>query len=155
MIFIVVFLDIEIDGAVALIREPVVKDFLNQLLLLYDMAGGVRLNAWRQHVEGAHRVVIAVGVILRNLHGLELFQPCFLLDLIITLIGIMLQMAHVGDIPDVAYLIAQMRKVAEENVECDCRTGMAQVRVAVYGGSADVHAHVGCVQRLEQFFSTT
>ena len=44
-----------------------------------------------------------------------------------------------------------MAEVAEEYVEGDGGTGVAEVRIAVDGRAADVHAHVGGVERLEEF----
>ena len=50
------------------------------------------------------------------------------------------------------HLVAQVLQIAEENIEGDGRTGVAQMRIAVDGGAADIHAHVRGVQRLEAFF---
>ena len=36
--------------------------------MLNDVTRSVRLDAWRQHVQRLHSCVVAVGVILRNLH---------------------------------------------------------------------------------------
>ena len=109
----VVFRRVEVYASVALVGIAVVKDLLHQLLLLYDVAGGVRLDAGRQHVEGGHRVVVAVGVILRYLHRFELFEARFLGYLVLALVGVVLKMAYVGDIADVSYLVAEMFQVAE------------------------------------------
>ena len=70
------------------------------------MARGVRLYARREHVERLHCSVIAVGVVLCYLHRLELFESCFLLNLVISLIGVVLQVANIGDVAHVAHLVA-------------------------------------------------
>ena len=49
--------------------------------------------------------MVAERIILSNLHRLQLFQPSLLGNLILTLVGIMLQMTHVGDITHIPYLI--------------------------------------------------
>ena len=93
--------------------------------------------------------MVAVGVILRNLHRLQLFQPCLLLNLVIALVGIVLQMAHIGDVAHIAHLVAEVLQVAEKDVEGDGRTGMSQMGIAIDRGSADIHSYMGGVQRLE------
>src|SRR3712207_7438248 len=50
------------------------------------------------------------------------------------------------DVTNVANLVSQVLKIAEKYVERDGRTGVAQVWVAINGGAADVHAHVGSMQ---------
>ena len=150
MVF-VVFRRVEVYASVALVGVAVVDYLLYQLLLLYDMARGVRLNAGRQHVEGGHGVMVAVGVILRNLHRLELFQAGLLLYLVLALVGVVLKVAHVGDVAHVPYLISKVLQVTEKHVKRYRGAGVAQVRVAVNGRAAHVHSNVWSVQRLEAF----
>ena len=150
MVF-VVFRRVEVYASVALVGVAVVDYLLHQLLLLYDMARGVRLNAGRQHVEGGHGVMVAVGVILRNLHRLELFQAGLLHYLVLALVGVVLKVAHVGDVAHVPYLIPKVLQVTEKHVKRYRGAGVAQVRVAVNGRAAHVHSNVWSVQRLEAF----
>ena len=110
----VVLLDVEVDAAVALVGIAVVKDLLDERLLFDDVACGVRLDAWGQAAQRVHRLVEAVGVVLRHLHRLELFQSGLLGNLVLALVSVVLQMAHVGDVADVAHLVAQVLEVAEE-----------------------------------------
>ena len=70
-------------------------------------------------------MMIAVGVILRYLHRLKLFQACLLLNLVVAFVGIMLKMSHVGDVAHIAHLISQMLEITEEDVKRDGRTGMS------------------------------
>ena len=153
VIFLVIFCDVEIDAAVALIGKAVVYNLLHQLLLLYDVSRGVRLNAWRQHVERLHGVVIAVGVVLCYLHRLELLQTCLLCYLVVAIVGIVFQMAHVGDVSDVAHLIALMLEVAEQDVEGYCRACMTQMRIAIHCRAAHIHAHIGAVDRHKELLT--
>ena len=148
-VFLVVSLNIEVDASVRLVGKSVVHDLLHQLFLLDDMSRGMGLYAWAQHAEGIHCLVVAVGVVLCYLHRLELFEACLLGYLVLALVGIVLQMAHVGDVTHVAHLVAQVAEVAEEHVEGDCRARMAQMGVAIDGGTTHVHAHVGRIDGLE------
>ena len=64
----------------------------------------------------------------------------------------MLQVAYVGDVTDIAYLVSQMLEVAEQDIECDGGTCVTQMGIAVHGGAAHVHAYVGRVYRFKQLF---
>ena len=145
----VILLDIEVDRAVALVGIAIVQDFLYQFLLLNDMACGMRLNARREYVQRFHGIVIAVGVVLRDLHWLQLLQACLLLNFVIALISIVLQVAHVGNVSNVANLIAQMLEIAEEYIESDGRTRMTQMRIAIHSWATNIHAHVRSVEPME------
>ena len=48
----------------------------------------------------------AVGIILCHLHRLQLLEAGLLLYLILTLVGVVLQVANVGYIPYVSHLVA-------------------------------------------------
>ena len=150
----IIGLDVEIDLAVALVGKAIVDDLLHQLLLLDDMARSVRFNRGAQHIQRIHRSVVTVGVILGNLHRLQLFQPGLLGDLVLTLVGIMFQMAHIGDVTHITYLITQMLQIAEHQVEGDGRTGVPQMGIAIDGGTTDIHAYIGCVERLKTLLLT-
>ena len=60
-------------------------------------------------------------------------------------------MADVGDVSDVSHLVAQMTEQFLEHVIGHSRPGMAQMRVAIYRRSADIHSHVSFVDGLEEF----
>ena len=151
---VVVFLYVEVDRTVALIGISVAQYLFYQLLLLDDMSGGMRLYRRRQDVERPHGVVIAVGIILCNLHGLELFQLSLFLYFVISLVSIMLQVAHVSDIPHITHLVTQVAEVSEEHIKGDGGARMAQMRVAVNSWSAHIHAHMAGVYRAKQLFLT-
>ena len=155
LMILVILLDIEVDRAVALVGIAIVEDFLYQFLLLDDMACGMRLDARRQHIQRFHGIMVAVGVVLRNLHWLQLLQACLLLNLVIALISIVLQMAHVGDVSNVANLVAQVLEIAEEYIEGDGRTRMTEMRIAIHSWATNIHAHVRSVERSESLFRTS
>ena len=73
LVFLVVFLDVKIDTAVGFIGKTIVQNLLHQLLLLNDMTSGMGLNRRWQHVQRLHGLMVAVGIILRYLHRLQLF----------------------------------------------------------------------------------
>ena len=104
----VVFFHVEVDASVAFVGVSIVKNLLNQLLLLNDMSACVGLDAWRKNIQGGHSVVEAIGVILCHLHRFQLFQSGLLRDLVFALVGIVFQMTHVSDVADVAYFISDM-----------------------------------------------
>ena len=106
LVVLVVSLYVEVYGAVALIGIAIVHNLLHQLLLLYDVARGMRLYAWRQAVQCRHGIVEAVGIVLSHLHGFQLLQSCLLGNLVLALVGIMLQMAHISDVTHISHLVA-------------------------------------------------
>ena len=98
---------------------------------------------------------IAVGVVLRNFHWLQLLQASLLLNLVIAFICIVLQVAHVGNVSNVANLIAQVLEIAEEYIECDGWSCMTEMRIAIHGRATNIHAHVRSVERSESLFCTS
>ena len=120
-----VFLHVHVDRSVRYVRVALIEDALHESYLLDDMARSVRLDGRRQYVERRHVTMIAVGVILHDLHRFELFEPCFLSYLIFSFIGIMLEVAYIGYIADIAHLITQILQIAVKDVERDSGTGMA------------------------------
>ena len=147
----VVLLHIEVHTAVAHIGISMVQNLLHQLLLLNDMPCGMRFDAGRQTSQGIHSLVEAIGIVLGHLHGFQLLQTCLLGYLILTLISIMLQMPHIGDITHIAHLVAYVSQISEEEVEGDGRTRMPQMSIAIDGGTAYIHTHVSWVQGPEEF----
>ena len=123
------------------------------MLLLDDVACGLWLDAGRQHAQQVHGLVVAAGVVLCHFHRLELLKPCFLGNFVLAFVGIVFQVPHIGDVAHIAHFVTQVLKVAEEHIEGDGRAGVAQVGVAIDGGSAHVHAHVRLVERHKLFFA--
>ena len=84
----------------------------------------MRLYRGWEHVEALHGRVVAVEVVLHNLHRLELLEPCLFGDLVLSLVGVVLEMAYIGDVAHVAHLVAQPGEVAEKDVEGDGGAGV-------------------------------
>ena len=99
--------------------------------------------------------MIAVGVVLRNLHGLQLLQPGLLGNLVFALVGILLEVAHIGDVAHIADLVSEVREELEKDVVSDARAGVPEVRVTIDGRSADIHPHPAFVHGLEDFLIVT
>ena len=86
----VIFLYIKVDAAIALIGIAIDKNLFHQFFLFDDMTRSLWLNRWWQHIQLLHRLMVAIGIMLCNLHGLKLFQSRLLLYLVVSLIGIVL-----------------------------------------------------------------
>ena len=149
----IVFFDVEIHAAIALVGIAVVDDFLHQLLLFNDVSGGVGLDAGRKHIQLLHSGMVAIGVVLGYFHGLELLQSCLLFNFVVAFIGIVLQVAHIGDVAHIAHFVAQRFQIAKQHIESDGRACVPQVRVAIHGGSAHIHTHRLFVDRHKMLFS--
>ena len=151
VVVLVVFLYVEVHAAVALVGISGGKDLLNGLNLLYDVAAGAGLYGRALAAQKAHGLMVALGVVLDNLHGLQLFQAGFLCYLILAFVGIVLQMSYVRDVAHVAYLVAKVFEQPEQHVVRDAGAGVAQMGVPVHGGAADVHSRPALMYGLEEF----
>ena len=129
--------------------------YARALDLLDDVSRSSRLYGWRRHVQQAHRLVVAERVGLHNLHRLKLFQPCLLGDLVLSLVGVVLKVSHVGDVPHVADLVAKMPEQFEKHIVGYSRTGVSEVSLSVDRRPADVHSHVSRLDRLEKLFRSS
>ena len=58
-------------------------------------------------------------------------------------------MAYVGYVADITHLVALMAQIAEEGIEGDGRTCVAQMGIAVDGRPADIHSDAPLVDRFE------
>ena len=117
------------------------------------MARSAWLDGWRSYIEKAHGLVVAEGIGLDDLHRLELLQPGFLCNLVLTFVGVVLEVAYVGDVTDVTHLVAEVSEQSLEYVVGDSRTGVAEVCVAIDGRAADIHADMTRINRDKQFLS--
>ena len=150
MVF-VVFAHIEVDASVGFVGVTAVDNGLDHFDLLNDVAGRTGFDGGRLHVEHPHHVVEIVGVLLDDFHGLEVFESRLLANLILPVVRVPRQVSNICDVANVTHLVPQKGEVAVYDVKCQKRAHIAEVHIAVYGGAAHVHAHVGCVERREQF----
>jgi len=93
--------------------------------------------------------MIPVEIVLDYLHGLELFETRLFGDFILSVVGVMLQMAYIGDIAHIAYLVAEMLEVTVYNVKGYGGTGVSEMAVAIDRWSAYIHTHPLRVDRSE------
>ena len=105
VLFVVRF-DVEIYASVAFISHAVAENLTNELLLLDYVPRSVRLYARVLDIQCMHGCMEAVGVILCHLHRLQLLEAGLLLYLVLTLVGVVLQVANVGYVPYVSHLVA-------------------------------------------------
>ena len=109
----IVFHHVEIDRSVAHIGISRVENLLYELNLLNNMSGGVGFDRGRQHIELLHGLIESVGVELRHLHRLELFDARLLGDFVFAFVCIMLQVADVSNVANVAHLVSNVPKIAK------------------------------------------
>ena len=62
-------------------------------------------------------------------------------------------MAHVGDVAHITDFIAKVLQIPENQVESDGWPRVTEVRIAINGGTADIHTHMWGVQRLERLLA--
>ena len=151
MVALVVFLYVEVHASVADVGVAGLEDLLYGLYLLDDVAAGARLDRGRRDVQPAHRLVVAERVFLDNLHRLELLEPSLLCDLVLSLVGIVLEMPHVRDVAHVAYFVSKVAEKLLENVEGHAGACMSQVGISVHGRAADIHSDMTRSDRYKLF----
>ena len=148
----VVLHHVEIDRTVAFISITCCENLFHQFDLFDDMSRSMRFDGRRKHIELCHSRIKTVGVELRHFHGFELIQSSFFRNFVLTLVGIMFQMPHIGDVADIAHGISQVFEVTEEEVEGNGRTRVSEVCITINGGSTYVHANAALVNGFEDFF---
>ena len=97
---------VEVNRAFAFVSVSGVQNLQNQLNQYDDMSRSKRLEAWRKNVECFHCLVVTVQEILNDFHGFQLFQTCFFGNLIFSVVGIMFQMAYIGNIAYITYFVS-------------------------------------------------
>ena len=98
--------------------------------------------------------MVTLSVVVRHLHRLELLEASLLCNLILALVGIVLQVAHVGNVTNIAHLVAQSLEVAEHQIECNRGARVSQMGIAIYGRTANVHTYTTFVNWLKHLFAT-
>ena len=88
---------------------------------------------------------------MSNLHRLELFETCFLGNLVFTFVGIVFEVAHIGDVAHVAHLIPEVFQIAEYEIEGDGGTGGSQMGVTINRWATNIHSDVAGIDGLEEF----
>ena len=154
MVVLVVFLHVEIDAAVGFIGIAGVENFLDGLDLLHYVAAGAGLDGGRRAVQETHGFVVTESISLHHFHGLQLFQAGLLCYLVLTFVGIMFEVADIGDIAYIAHLVAQVAQQLAEHVVCHSRPGMAEMSLTVHGGAAYIHSNMSFMDRLEELLGT-
>ena len=150
----IVCLHVEIDRSVTFISESVFQNLPGHLDLLDDMSRSMGLDARRKHIERTHRIVVAVRIVLCDLHRLQLLKARLLADLVLSLVGIALQMPHVGNVAHIAHFVTEAAKVPEQQIKRNRRTGMSQMRIAVDSRSTDIKSYERRFERNELLFAT-
>jgi hypothetical protein len=95
--------------------------------------------------------VVSLRVVLDHFHRLQLLQTGFLGNLVLSLVGVVLQVAYVRDVADITHFVAQVFEQTEQNVIGHAGTGVTQMGVSIHGGAAHVHSYVALVDGLEKF----
>ena len=155
MVFGVIFLNIEINTAVAFISKTVIENFPYQFFLLYNVSRGMRFDAGRKNIESLHGIMVTVRIILSHFHGFKLFKAGFLLYFILTFVSVVLQMPHIGNVPYISYLISYMLQIAKHHVESYSRTCMTKMGIAINCRTTNIHSNPSGSERLECLFHSS
>ena len=114
----IVFFDVEIYRATALVGKTALEYLACVLYLLGNMPRRSRFDRWRQYVESLHSIVVSESKMLYHFHRLELLETCFFLYLVFAVVGIVFEMTHIGDIAYVSHFITAVFQPSEKYIEC-------------------------------------
>ncbi len=120
-----VFFNIKIYRTFAFVTHSFFQNGFNHRNLLYNMSGSTRFDAGFQHIEFIHGGMIAVSKILYHFHRFQLLKACFFCNFIFAFVGIIFEVANIGNITHIAHFEAQVLQVTKYQVEGNSRTGMA------------------------------
>src|SRR5690606_6070772 len=105
IVFLHIFVHIEINGSIDLISIAIVDDLLNHLDLLRNMPGRSRFDAGWQGIEHAQYLMKTQCVLLDDFHGLQLLKARLFSKLVITFVVVPLQVTCIGNISHIAYFV--------------------------------------------------
>ena len=146
--------DVKVDIAVHLVGVPLLNQFLCHLDLLGDMSRGPRGDVGALHAEPVHIAKIDVGVLFGDLHRFQLFDLGLFLQLVLALVGVVGQVADVGNVLDIPHVVSQIPEIADNHVEGDIAFGVPQVGIPIYRRPAYVYAYESLFYGGERFLVT-
>lgn len=136
----VVLPDIEVNGAIDFVGKSAGDKLLHDLDLFDDVTGGRRFDARWKDVELTHYRMEVFGVSFDDLHWFELFEACFLGDLVFAVIGIVLQVADICYVANIADFVPEETQVTRNDVEGQKSSDVTQVDIIINCWSTDIHA---------------
>ena len=120
--------------------------------LLRDMPAGARNDVGPPHVEHVHVGEVAARVAFGQFHRMYAVEARLPHELVFAFIRVIGQMADIGDVLHIAHFVADVAQIAHCDIEADVTLGMADVRQAIDGRTADVDSHMVAMQGDEIFF---
>ncbi len=127
---------VEVHAAIRNVGVALVNELLDHLNLFRDVGAGTRANIRAHNVECVHILEVAAGVGFDNLHGQCRCLPRFLENAVFPGVE---QMAHIGQVLYIQYIVAAVAQPADDHVKRDIGLGMAQVRIVIDSWAADIH----------------
>ncbi len=140
---------VEVDRAVDLVGVFLLEQHLDHLDLLGHVRRGARRDIRGQHAQRGHVFKVAARVALDHFHRFDALARRALEDAVFAVVQ---DVAHVGDVLDVAHPVAGVAQEAHDHVEVDVGLGVAQVGVVIHRRPAHIHVHAPGRQRDELFF---
>jgi hypothetical protein len=118
------------------------------------MAAGPGLDGGRRHIEKAHGLVVTQGISLHHFHRLQLLEPGLLCYLVLSGVGIMLKMAHIGYIPHITHFISKVPEQFAQHIVSNSGACRPQMSVPINRRAANIHSHMALLDRFKEFFGT-
>ena len=98
--------------------------------------------------------MVTQGISLHHFHRLQLLEPCLLCYLVLSGVGIMLKMAHIGYIPHITHFISKVPEQFAQHIVSHSWACMPQMSVPINRRPANIHSHMALLDRFKEFFGT-
>ena len=85
--------------------------------LFGNMGCGCRCNIRAENIEMVHVFIETSGIELRNFHRVCFFKACLFRYLVLTFIGVIGQVAYIGNVLHILYMVSRMPQPAHYHVK--------------------------------------
>jgi len=147
--------DVEIHVPVGNVRMAFLNKLLNGLDLLADMLGRAHVEARVRNAQSFHVMHILEHALVNDLVGVNAVDARLALDLVLAGVGVIGQMANVGDILHITHIEPALPEMLHKHIERYIALCMAKMRRPVDSRPADIDANMPLHQRDELLFRAT
>ena len=141
--------DIEIEAAFEFVAV-LLGNALGERQHLLDIVRGDGPVRGLADVQRLHVVPIGLGIVPRDIPDGLRTLCCGFLQLVLTRIGIVRQVAHIGDVDDMGELVALPGQRAAQHVRKHVGAHVADMRIVIDRGSAGIDARLAGVDGHER-----
>ncbi len=145
---------VEVDVSAGVVGVTGILDPLDQIDHLLNVRGRTAHHGGPPDVEAIDVVEERFREEVRDLPDALALLPGTPDDLVLTLVGVVGEVTHIGDVHDVLHLVAEVLEGASQLVFEDVGSQISDMRKVVHRGTAGVHADLALFNRDEGLYGT-